>query len=255
MPACGIPRGVYIPSLKMFHVSENKGKTFSNGGFGTALPKELHLLSSKEKGSINLYLWVEEALCLHDSGLADFVSEDELLLNTQQLYLLLQEGGIALAVYRVYAHLRNQTFRVLRYNSSIDEATVTTTTTTDDEDPLKVRTVLPPPPPSLEPFSIAWQVYRPNANFRKTNPGQPDFLVAITSYALPSPSFQSISSLLTDCKDIPLKVAAVSDSGTVVMFGLTDFGVPDISRKGKEETMNGDTQKDQEELIDSNAGV
>jgi hypothetical protein len=164
MKAHGIPHGIYVSSLRMFHVAENKGKTFSNGGFGIALPKELHL----GKTGCNLYLWIEEALFLHDSGLATFLNETHEILTTQQLYLLLQEGDIELPVYRVYAHLRNQTYRVLRYKPQ-DELQKTLS-----------HSSLPTPPKLLQ---IAWQVYLPNANFRKTNPGPPDFLVVITSFS------------------------------------------------------------------------
>lgn len=211
MKSHGIPSGIYVPSLRMFHVAENKGKTFSNGGFGIALPKELHLC----KTGCNLYLWIEEALFLHDSGLATFLNEAQEILTTQQLYLLLQDGDIELPVYRVYAHLRNQTYRVLRYKPR-DELQTTVS-----------HPSLPSPPKLLQ---VAWQVYLPNSNFRKTNPGPPDFLVAITMFAQPSPTFERIRTMMMDeCRGIALKLAAVSDSGTVIMFGLSDCGVPDIS--------------------------
>jgi hypothetical protein len=197
----------------MFHVAENKGKTFSNGGFGMALPKELHLC----KRAYNLYLWIEEALFLHDSGLAAFLNETQEILTTQQLYLLLQDCDIELPVYRVYAHLRSQTYRVLRYKPQ-DELRKT-----------PPHSSLPSPPKMLQP---AWQVYFPNANFRKTNPGPPDFLVAITSFTHASPTFARIRDMMMyECSGVALKLAAVSDSGTVVMFGLSDYAVPDLSGK------------------------
>jgi len=81
----------------------------------------------------------------------------------------------------------------------------------------------------LSTSDIAYDVYNPNSNFRKTNPGLPDYCVAITPYALPSPQFDHMCELVKECDDIPLQIAAVSDSGTVIMFGLTDFSVPSIS--------------------------
>lgn len=225
MTANGIPRGVYVPSLQMFHVPENKGKTFSNGGFGMALSKDLRANLS----GYNLYLWIEEALFLHDSGLATFVDETHELLTTQQLYLLLSEGGIELSVYRVYAHLRNQTYRVLRYVRNEDNSSLQWHLHRKDQDPKRN-------------FQLAWRVYRPNAKFRKTNPGPPDFLVAVSSFSLPSPTFAEILSLLRcECQgSIPLKLAAVSDSGTVLVFAVADCGVPDMkaTEAEREKTSN-----------------
>ena len=180
-----------------------------------ALPKELHLC----KTGYNLYLWIEEALFLHDSGLAVFLNETQEILTTQQLYLLLQDGDIELPVYRVYAHLRNQTYRVLRYKP---------------QDELREKSTHPslPAPPKM--LQLAWQVYFPNANFRKTNPGPPDFLVAITSFTHASPTFAMIRNMMMyECHGVALKLAAVSDSGTVIMFGLSDYGVPAV--RGKED--------------------
>ena len=213
MTANGIPQGVFVPSLKMFHVPENKGKTFSNGGFGVALSKDLRA----DATGYNLYLWIEEALFLHDSGLATFVDETHVLLTTQQLYLLLAEGGIELPIYRVYAHLRNQTYRVLRYAGSEDESSPQWHNRNDEH--------------QKRSFQLAWRVYHPNAKFRKTNPGPPDFLVAVSSFSLPSPTFTEILTLLrSECQgSIPLKLAAVSDSGTVLMFALADCGVPNLN--------------------------
>ena len=229
MTASGIPRGVFVPSLKMFHVPENKGKTFSNGGFGIALPKDVRSSLS----GYNLYLWIEEALFLHDSGLATFVDEDHELLTTQQLYLLLSKGGIQLAVYRVYAHLRNQTYRVLRYAGNNDMAVAFSSQSHHNRDHNRDHHEQRQEQQERN-LHLAWRVYNPNANFKKTNPGPPDFIVAVSSFSLPSPTFADILALLrNECQgSIPLKLASVSDSGTVLMFAIADYGVPDRNQKG-----------------------
>lgn len=138
--------------------------------------------------------------------------------------------------------------------------------------------------------SIAYDCYHPDSTFSSSNPGLPDFYVAITYYnnnfssintynsssskeeetdgsiseRLPSQpariSFDDLRSLLqmasqrvpvgsaeahttaTAATTVPLKIATVSDSGTVVMFGLTDYGVPSLTTTkttiGKEEEEN-----------------
>ena len=75
---------------------------------------------------------------------------------------------------------------------------------------------------------IAFDVYQPNSQYRKSNPGLPNFYVCICNLAQPSPPFHVIKNLIRVCNDIPLKVAAIADGGTVIMFGLTDYGVPSL---------------------------
>ncbi len=82
---------------------------------------------------------------------------------------------------------------------------------------------------------IAFDVYKPNSNYRKSNPGQPDFYVAVCNFSQPSPTFGEIQALISACDKIPLRMAAVADGGTVIMFGLTDYGVPSLVELKKEE--------------------
>jgi len=87
---------------------------------------------------------------------------------------------------------------------------------------------------------IAFDVYKPNKNYRKSNPGRPDFYVAISNFAQPSPPFAIIKGVIQSCDDIPLRMATVADGGTVIMFGLTDFGVPSLDKGQREESDGGD---------------
>ena len=75
---------------------------------------------------------------------------------------------------------------------------------------------------------IAFDVYNPNTNFRKTMPGLPAFYVMITPFAEESPPFSTLKAIIKSCQGIPLKISSVSDLGTVAMFGMTDLGVPSI---------------------------
>jgi len=76
--------------------------------------------------------------------------------------------------------------------------------------------------------SIAYDVYNPNSNYKKTMPDQPDFYVAISPYAESSPTFSTMKAAIRCCEGIPLKISTVSDGGTVNMFGITDLEVPCI---------------------------
>jgi len=76
---------------------------------------------------------------------------------------------------------------------------------------------------------LCWDAYNPNSNFGKTHPGFPDFYVAVCFYNVPTVRFSDLKALIKEqCNGIPLKVATVSDSGTVVMFGITEIGIPPL---------------------------
>ena len=78
----------------------------------------------------------------------------------------------------------------------------------------------------------AFDVYEPSSQFAKTHPGFPSFYVAITYYNYsPRVTFNTIQTLVHRHEvqnRIPMKLATVSDSGTVIMFGLSSRGAPDV---------------------------
>jgi hypothetical protein len=98
---------------------------------------------------------------------------------------------------------------------------------------LAAATAAPPAmiaaPNTAAPASIAFDCYKPNSAFRKSAPGLPDFYVAATHYSTAKLSFRQIQQLLHQADGLPLKIATVSDSGVVIMFGITDYGVPNIN--------------------------
>ena len=96
----------------------------------------------------------------------------------------------------------------------------------------------PPPRVSnlggLDAPSLSYYAYSPNALFRRTNPGMPDFAVAITQFHSDTgPSFESLKSLVdTSTLDgLPLRVAAVADSGVVLVLGAKTGCVPSIAAR------------------------
>ena len=76
---------------------------------------------------------------------------------------------------------------------------------------------------------LSFDVYKPNANFRRSDPGLPDFHVAVMDFSAPSPPFNTMRYLIDACANIPLRLAAVSDSGTVTMFAISSGEVPKIN--------------------------
>ena len=255
--------GVYAPDLKMYRVIHERGKALSSGGFGVSIREAAAQEGAATMTTTMTYLFAEEALFLHEKGLVELVDDDgNTTLGTKELMGRLPEAGVSLPVYLVYAHLRSQTYRVIRHNSKrrslLEEMQEynNNNNNDDDDDSSKGKkkqrrwnqdlvalkqslqqSAVQSPPPSMwddnddnddNVVEIAWDVYQPDSGFRKSNPGLPSMYVTVRPFATPSPSFREIQRLLQQCAGIPLKIATVADGGTVVMFAVTDFGVPRI---------------------------
>ncbi|KAG7349096.1 hypothetical protein IV203_011693 [Nitzschia inconspicua] len=197
----------------------------------------------------SIFLFIEEALFLHERGLLQAImyqpsgeSHDPTILDTSQLHQLLPAMGMSLAMYLVFSHLRSQEFRVLRHHPQrfdILRRQIEHGLSKLESNRLRRQVresiqhaVIPTIPMGDEHSStiqLCWDCYQPNCQFAKTRPGLPDFYVAATYYAIPLVQFTELQLLVQDkCHGIPLKVATVSDSGTVVMFGVSEYGVPAI---------------------------
>ena len=217
-----------------------------------------------QTGGVHEYLFIEEVFFLHERGLllcqeGESQTENSVYLDTSQLFQLLPQLHLSLPMYLVYAHLRSQDFRVLRHaperlNLLKRQQEVRHLSLQDQENKGMLRqeardlrhqvrsSIANGSPPSIYSSSansgtgrlcIAWDVYLPNSNFAKTHPGPPDFYVAATYFNERHVPFAQLEELaLTESNDIPVKLATVSDSGTVVMFGVTTVGVPSIKKTG-----------------------
>jgi hypothetical protein len=96
--------------------------------------------------------------------------------------------------------------------------------------------------------SIAFDVYRSNSYFAKVPRDFPYFTrpphtnhnrwTRTSSSRSTSASlfFQQIQRLLTTSASRSLKIATVSDAGAVIMFGITDHGVPAIQQGQSSDT-------------------
>ena len=279
-----------------------------------------------------LYLFIEEVLFLHERGLVEVYkdAEEKDRLESKHLFAMLPKLGVPFPVYLTYAHLRAQTYIVMRHaprrldivdalakksarkrkrdegkgekeseeaDTGVD-STVTSATSepkasidlekVDEEEANKSRgkrsanlkkrlravefnapaPILMRSTDSVEKWSqylplalpghdvepqeeeelaeeeqravpgactlpstspIAYDVYGPNSGFKRTDPGRPEFCVAIASYAEASPGFGSINALVSIARGVPVRISTVADGGTVVMFSLTDYGVPPLA--------------------------
>jgi hypothetical protein len=173
-----------------------------------------------------------------------------------RLYSLLNHvDAVSLPVYLVYAHLRKQGFRVVRHTphrralleeqqqQQGEQAGATSADGDADgressrsSDQRRRQLLLREDaahavPPAL--FGLAWDVYQPNSQFRRSRPGLPDFYAAVAMYNAPM-KMQRILDLVDECRGIPFQIGTVSASGQVVMMGIHDFAAPRIERAAAE---------------------
>ena len=223
----------------------------------------------------------------HEAG----TKEESTTLSTQDLFCnMLPECKISLAAYLAYAHLRAQGYILMRYSTermklllarkeshdSKPNASSEDTECIEDEagtqqykrfitERLAKQRLIDDVATAPQPYVVssdewnsnrdnvrlAYYAYNPNSNFKRTNPGLPDFGVAVMPFHSSStnaPAFDVISSLVALChgvkkekndgldttassNEIPLRIATVADGGAVIAYGVTRGDVPVIDKK------------------------
>lgn len=223
----------------------------------------------------------------HEAGAKE---EESTTLSTQDLFCnMLPECKISLAAYLAYAHLRAQGYILMRYStermklllarkeSHDDKPNASSEDTECIEDEAGTQQykrfiterlakqrliddVATAPQPYVVSFDewnsnrdtarLAYYAYNPNSNFKRTNPGLPDFGVAVMPFHScdsNAPAFDVITSLVELCgvkkeksdddidtassNEIPLRIATVADGGAVIVYGVTRGDVPVIDKK------------------------
>ncbi len=231
----------FVTELGMFRVLDAKGKALSSGGYGVSISNKTSDGSDGTEVATQSaeHLFVEEVLFLQQQESLQCVDDDHVL-DSAQLFRMLPILGMSLPMYLVYAHLRSQDFRVLRHTPErldilMQQEKLGETSTRKEITQLRhqVRnSIANAPPPLMGPLTIAWDAYNPSSKFAKTHPGLPDFYVAVTYYNEAHVRFSQLDELVShQSKGIPVKIATVSDSGTVVMFGVANIDVPSIGNK------------------------
>jgi hypothetical protein len=270
----------FEPAKNMFRVTRSKGNTLSSRGFGVVFPRDENEQQTSSTSSSDTYLFIEETVVLCKQGLMEARDEHNNLYSQKELFDKMETLNISWPVFLVYAHLRQQTFRVVRHTPSRREILLKmqqnqehpsqTTARKKELSQLKrllrLDTAHASPPRNFvndtfiasDEIVPAFDVYHPSSSFAKTNPGLPDFSIAITSYAQCSFHFQQWHSLVASKNHKAIKIAAVSDAGIVLVFGITKVGVPAINAATttttQEELAGGeavDSQEDEEEQAES----
>ena len=199
-------------------------------------------------------------------------------MESYDLYQLLPQHGMPWPVYLVYAHLRQQTFKVVRYSQERRKIIQEQISYLRDQKEEKERVekeqqlllekeqqqqpqeqkeeqkqqpspqlsnekkrrpnfglrlrkaaaeARPPPWDDLARH-LAWDVYPPDAKFKIREPGLPAFSVLVTSHASPFP-VERLQTLVQENDSVNIKVATVADTGTVILFGVTNIGAPSMA--------------------------
>ncbi|EEC49167.1 predicted protein [Phaeodactylum tricornutum CCAP 1055/1] len=267
-----VPNGGFgVAYTKMTSCKANKDvlRTGSNPISKAIANDQIDLAQSSNTSATSDYLFIEEVLFLFERGLLEaYELENQDLdrsvkpLDPFALYQMLEPLGVTLPTYLVYAHLRAQTFRTVRHSSvrrsildAMQDALPPNQTAVERKRALQseamkdlrqqlreesLRAQSYRIPIASQGHGVAFDVYRPESDYTRSRPGLPDYCVGIAYYNQPGLGFFQIQALLKECRGVPLKIATVSDGGTVSMFGVTVEGVPPISVQtaAKEDDIN-----------------
>lgn len=80
-------------------------------------------------------------------------------------------------------------------------------------------------------LQIAFDVYQPGLNFKKSDPGTPDFCVSVCRFCDPPPSLAVMSAMKKECARVPLKIALV-DGGSISFYSVLDVDSPTYIPRG-----------------------
>ncbi|KAI3837118.1 hypothetical protein MKW92_035173 [Papaver armeniacum] len=203
--------------MKMAEVLEKKGRCWATTGIVR---------------NSNTYLSIEETVFMSELGALFLVNSDDSLLSLEDMYAMLteQKGGCSWDSFKAYVHLKSLGYIVGRHGvqwtmKKDKQHGNTHTCVGDSKDSNEISIT------GSEDFSItnglrdmhinneakpAFDVYLPNNKFKKSSPGEPDFVVYVTSGVNP-PSKAEIESLETRCKGVALMVCQV-ESCRVSLF-------------------------------------
>lgn len=243
--------GVFLPTVNHSSKSQEDDENETIGNASEAEPGTLgpheeessvqdeesngNTTNGKKHTCVSWYLFLEEVIYLHERGLLEAYNAMDEKLEARDLYGMLSDHGIPMAVFLVYLHLRQQTFRVVRYSSERREIIQEQIEAPERAQVSRLgfqlrQAAVKASLPSLSDVSahLSWDVYPPDVNYLRREPGLPAFSVLVVHHAQPF-QFHRIRGLVQENEPVSIKVAAVADTGTVMIFGVTDFGAPSIT--------------------------
>ncbi|OVA16436.1 tRNA-splicing endonuclease [Macleaya cordata] len=168
-----------------------------------------------------VYCSIEETLFLAERGALILFDINDMVLSLKDMYEMVAEGrsGCSWDSFEAYRHLKSLGYIIGRHgvNWSVknDKICSSSTCIGGTEESSRISST-----EMKEDFSItnhlgdmqinekpAFDVYLPNSKFRKSSPGEPNFMVYLTRDNPPSKA--EIESLERSCKGVPLKFCHV----------------------------------------------
>ncbi|XP_052189273.1 uncharacterized protein LOC127799352 isoform X2 [Diospyros lotus] len=177
-----------------------------------------------------IYCSIEETLFLAERGELHLLDADDSSVQLENIYEKVAEGkfGCCWESFEVYRHLKSLGYIVSRHSIPWTVKTVKNNHTSAECIPeIKVRTDEKCGDPNLINALLnklritdvrpIFDVYPPNSKFRKSSPGNPSFVLCLTS--VNPPSKREIEELERQYRDIPLKFCHI-EHGRVSVFNF-----------------------------------
>ncbi|KAI3925739.1 hypothetical protein MKX01_003298 [Papaver californicum] len=211
--------------MSMAEVIEKKGKCWATTG----------IVRNRES-----YLSIGETLFMAEQGALLLVNSDGMVLSLSDMYDMLteQKSGCSWDSFQAYKHLKSLGYIVSRHGvqwtMKNDKHCSTPTCVADSKDSSGMSAT-----ELEEGFSItgclrnmhidyeakpAFDVFLPNSKFRKSSPGEPDFVVYLTREDNP-PSNAEIEDIEARCKGVDLMICHVKH-GRVSLFSYKNIELP-----------------------------
>ncbi|GJS79888.1 tRNA-splicing endonuclease subunit Sen54-like protein isoform X1 [Tanacetum coccineum] len=219
-----ITKASWKEELGMAEIVSNKGRMWITTGIS--------------RGG-KIYTFLEDALFLAEIGALHLLDDENKCIPLEDIYKKVAEGvgGSSWESFEVYRHLKSLGYIIKRHGvcwsrkrgknvpASVEgDSGSQTITENGNEDIGSIAEI-------SELFSTmkinelrpVFDVYPPNSNFRKTSPGNPMFILCLSSGN--PPTKKQIEDLEGQCEGIPLKFCYV-EHGRVSFFSFNEIKLP-----------------------------
>ncbi|KAJ3681237.1 hypothetical protein LUZ60_015726 [Juncus effusus] len=208
-----VSRAKWIDEIGMGEIIEKKGSIWTNTGI---------IRNSK------LYCHIEEIGFLAERGALILLDERDNLLKLEDIYAKLAKGlfGCTFESFEAYRHLKSLGYVIVRHGLSWSKK----------EENRNPNSNSPPETEETNPDLISerikelqigaikpsFDIYLPNSKFRKTNPGNPNFILCLVREP---PCRKEAEEVEKICNLVPLKYFYV-DHGFVSFFAFSKASLP-----------------------------
>nr|GLL36617.1 uncharacterized protein LOC109181459 isoform X2 [Ipomoea trifida]GMD39815.1 tRNA-splicing endonuclease subunit Sen54-like isoform X1 [Ipomoea batatas]GME18379.1 tRNA-splicing endonuclease subunit Sen54-like isoform X1 [Ipomoea batatas] len=224
-----------IPKLQ-FRKDISKAKWIDKMGMAEILERKGRLWTTT--GMIRygkLYCSIEETLYLAEIGALHLLDNDDAAISLKDIYNKVAEAknGCSWEAFEAYRHLKCLGYIVRRHGipwtvkrskmSTIADQDIAEVDSTESEDGHLISEMFSSM--SIDELKPVFDVYPPNAKFRKSSPGDPCFVLCFTRGS--PPSKQGIEDVERRCNGSPVKLCNV-EHGRVSFFTFNRVELPTL---------------------------